>query len=195
MNLKFLSCSLIVASVVMTAPKAVACSWIAPPLVGYVLNSEIVVVGTVTQASETTATLAVESYLKGEPQEPQLLIDNQIYDTGASCSPLRPVQGNRFTEGQNILMFLDSETRAENQPQLWHPIGVSDEAAFPIQEGRLLPGLYPYLVLKHDPRHVSEASLQEYMQAGEPVPSLAAAKDAIAIIAGPSIDIPKQESK
>ncbi len=179
----------------MTSPKAAACSWISPPLVGYVLNSEIVVVGTVTQARETTATLAVESYLKGESQGPQLLIDNQVYDTGASCSPLTPVRGNRFTAGQQILMFLDSETRATNQPPLWHPIGVSDEAAFPIEEGRLQPGLYPYLVLKHDPRHISKASLEQNMQSGEPVPSLAAAQDAIAIIAGPSIDIPKQESK
>ncbi|MEO0374110.1 MAG: hypothetical protein AAF329_05665 [Cyanobacteria bacterium P01_A01_bin.17] len=193
MNLKSLFCGVLIASSLITSKKAVACSWIAPPLVGYVLNSEIVVVGTVTQASKTTATLAVESYLKGEHREPKLLIDNQVYDTGPSCTPLTPVRGDRFLEGQQVLMFLDSSTQQANQPKLWHPIGVSDEAAFPVQEGRLLPGLYPYLVLKHDPRHISAASLQTYIQAGKPVSSLAEAKDAIARIAGPSVEIKQQK--
>ncbi|PZD74778.1 hypothetical protein C1752_00651 [Acaryochloris thomasi RCC1774] len=190
MNFKSLFCGVLIASSLMTSTKAVACSWIAPPLVGYVLNSEIVVVGTVIQASETTATLAVESYLKGEHREPKLLIDNQVYDTGPSCTPLTPIQGNRFSQGQQILMFLDSEP----QSQLWYPIGVSDEAAFPVQEGRLLPGLYPYLFLKHDHRHVSEESMLKHIREGKPVSSLAEAKDAIANIAGPSVEIKQQKT-
>jgi hypothetical protein len=177
--------------------RAIACSWIAPPLTGYVQFSQVIVVGTVENATESMATIKVESYLKGDRPASTLTIDNYLYDTGASCSPLRPRQGHRFVQNEQVLLFLEADA---SRSDLWHPVGVSDEAAFPIKNETLLPGMLG-LNLRHDPEHLQllEPPFAYFRIEGTPVQTLVEAKRAIADISialqsiqPPPVQPPKQ---
>jgi hypothetical protein len=157
--------------------KAIACSWVAPPLTGYVQRSQVIVVGTVEKSTDAVATVRVESYLKGDRPESTLQVDNYLYDTGGSCSPLLPMLGYRFVENDQVLLFLDADPQ---KTDLWHPVGVNDEAAFPISQGKLLPGMLN-LQLMHNPEHLQHLDPPDSYRRieSQPLQSLVEAKRAI----------------
>ncbi len=93
---------------------ASACSWV--PFYEMEIGDQVdytrlVALGTIEQAGEDRALLAVEEYFKGDEDARLLEINNRGFSVGADCTLSQDDDNppQRFAEGERVLMFLEAD--------------------------------------------------------------------------------------